>query len=256
MPNTTHCFVPVLGKRLRITQLDSCGNPLAGGNQLTTDGFVSVSLSSETEDGAEIIVRNAAGAICVNERQSDSFTRFTVEIHFCGVNPALLGMITNAEPYADYAGDQAGITVGEGQIEKWFALELWTGLTGGACAPGVEEASGYLLLPFVTAGVLGDLEVNGTDAIDFSVSGASTRGGNQWGVGPYDVVKDDSGTAAVLPTALDSLDHLLLIDTAVAPPPASCDPEPIPVPDQTGSDNSEVGTATVGTGTVGLNASA
>lgn len=223
---TTHCFVPIFGKRIRVTELDSCGAVPEDAEYLSTDGFTTVSLSSEVEDGTEIIVRKASGALCVNEKMADSFKRFTVEIEFCGVNPSLLGKVSNAVPYL--AGEEIiGFTVPEGEIAKWFALELWTGLTGTVCAPGADEASGYLLLPFVTAGVLGDIEVGGEDAITFSLTGSYTKGGNQWGVGPYNVVKSDAGTAGPLPTAIDAFDHLLLIDTALAPPPEACDPAPV-----------------------------
>lgn len=223
----THCFIPLLGKRIRVTELDSCGALLTGGTFIATDGFTTMTLSAEVEEGTEIIVRKASGALCVNEKQADSFKRFTVEVEFCGVNPSLLALTTNAEEYAD--GEEViGFTVPEGEILKWFALELWTGLSGVVCAPGTEEASGYVLLPFITAGVLGDIEVTGEDAITFSLTGAATKGGNQWGVGPYDVYND--GTAdGPLPEALDPFDHLLMIETNMAPPPEACDPAPIPV---------------------------
>jgi len=227
----THCLIPLLGKMLRVTELDSCGVPLTTGEYVATDGFVSITLSAEVEDGTEIVVRKANGSLCVNEKMADSFKRFTVEIHFCGVNPSLLGIVSNAEPYSDGGtptADIIGFTVAEGEIQKWFSLELWTGLTGQVCAPGADEASGYILLPFVVAGVLGDLEVTGEDAVDFSITGAATKGGNQWGVGPFDVVKDDLGASAPLPVAIDAFDHLLMIDTALAPPPSACDPSPIP----------------------------
>lgn len=216
----TRTFNPVLGKKIRITALDSCGNVPASGTAasvVVTDGFISLTLTAEVEDGAEIITKKASGALCVNEMTDSSFKRFTLEAEFCGVNPAVLAFTTNAEMYEDWAGDVAGITVAEGTINKRFALELWTGLAGQACPSGVEEASGYLLLPFVNAGVMGDIEVTGEDAVTFSVTGAFSKGGNGWGAGPYDVVLN-AGVADVLPEALDPLDHLLLIDTGVAVP--------------------------------------
>lgn len=225
----TKCFIPVLGKRIRVTRLDECGNvPTAGtaNSFIATDGFVTVSLSSEVEDGAEIIKKKADGSLCVNEKQSASFKRFNVEIEFCGVNPSLLSMVTNAEEYGT-SPNINGIVVPEGALTKNFALEVWTGLSGQACGAGVEEASGYLLLPFVGAGVLGDISIGGEDAATFSLTGAFTKGGNAWGVGPYKV----TGTTAAptgLPTALDPLDHLLLIDTGIAPPPSACDPSAMP----------------------------
>lgn len=227
----THAFIPVLGKRIRVTRLDNCGNPPEGAEEeslLATDGFINVALSAEVEDGTEILVRNAAGNICVNERLSNSFKRFNVSIEFCGVNPSLLAMVTNAETYLDYAQDVAGFTIPEGAIEKDFALELWTGLSGEACAPGTEEASGYLLLPFVRGGTLGDLTIDGENAVTFTLEGAYTKGGNAWGVGPYDVLMNEDNAGAPLPTPLDPLDHLLLVDTALAPPPSAVDPQPMP----------------------------
>ncbi|QDH91609.1 major tail protein [Microbacterium phage Cinna] len=224
----THCFIPLLGKRIRVTPLDSCGNIPAAAEYVATDGFVTVTLSSEVEEGTEIIVRKASGALCVNEKMADSFKRFTVEIDFCGVNPSLLAIVSNAVPYEDATGDVIGFTVPEGEIAKWFSLELWTGLSGAVCEPGAEEASGYMLLPFVVAGVLGDIEIGGEDAITFSLTGAATKGGNNWGTGRYDVVLDGTGEAAPLSTAIDPFDHLLLIDTALAPPPEACDPVAVP----------------------------
>lgn len=188
---TTRTFAPLLGKRIRVTTLDECGNTPAVGTAdsvLATNGFVTVTLSSEVEDGVEIITKKADGSLCVNERFADSFKRFTVEMEFCGVNPSLLGLVSNAVPYENYAGEVAGFTVPEGTLSTFFALELWTGLANAVCVPGAESASGYLLLPFVAGGVLGDIEITGEDAVTFSMSGAYTKGGNQWGVGPYDVV--------------------------------------------------------------------
>lgn len=227
----THCYIPILGKRLRVTSLDSCGNPPASGTAkagLATDGFISVKLSSEVEDGTEIITKKASGALCVNEKLADSFKRFSIEMEFCGVNPALLAFMTNANPYNDYATDLAGFTIPEGTISKRFALELWTGLSGQACQPGVSEASGYLLLPQIVAGVLGDVTIDGENAVTFSLTGANTKGGNNWGVGPYKVVYGVASAPSPLPQAISPFDHLLLIDTAIAPPPSACDPFTMP----------------------------
>lgn len=222
----TKCFIPLLGKRLRVTELDSCGAIPEGAMYVSTDGFVSITLTSEVEEGNEIIVRKASGALCVNEKMPNSFKRFTVEIDFCGVNPSLLAMVTNAEEYLD-GTDVIGFTVPEGEILKWFSLELWTGLSGAECAPGTEEASGYILLPFVMAGNLGDIEVTGEDAITFQMTGAMTKGGNSWGEGPYSVYGTPAGP---LPEAIDPFDHLLMIETSIAPPPEACDPVAVPTP--------------------------
>jgi hypothetical protein len=227
----TRCFTPVLGKKIRVTRLDSCGNAPASGTEdavAVTDGFITLTLSSEVEEGAEIITKKANGHLCVNEMTDPSFKRFTMELEFCGVDPGLLSLLTNAEIYEDWNENAAGITVPEGTIDTKFGFELWTGLSGQACPTGVEEASGYLLLPFSNAGVLGDLEVAGEDAVNFSMTGAFTKGGNGWGRGPYNVLQDDSSDPAPLPTALDPLDHLLLVETGLAPPDGACGLQAMP----------------------------
>lgn len=228
----TRCFTPVLGKRIRVTSLDQCGTVPASGTEgavVATNGFISLTLSSEIEDGAEIITRKADGSLCVNEMTAASFKRFNLEMEFCGVDPGLLSLVTNGEAYLDYNGDTAGIVIPEGTIETKFALEMWSGLSGAACPTGVDitECSGYLLLPFVQSGVLGDIEINGEDAITFSMTGAFTKGGNGWGVGPYNVVLDGSDPAP-LPTALDPGDHLLLMETCVSPPASVCGLQAMP----------------------------
>lgn len=222
----TVCFKPVLGKRIRVVKLNECGavpTAAAADSMVVTDGFVSVSLSAEVEDGNEILTKKADGSICVNEMQNSTFKRFTVEAEFCGVDPGLLSVVTNAEIYQGYDSGDSGIVVPEGTIAKQFSLELWTGLSGQACQPGVEEASGYMLLPFVRGGTLGDITVDGENAVTFSLTNSSTKGGNAWGTGPFKVLQGATGgTASVLPTALDPLDHLLLLPTNIAPPASVC----------------------------------
>lgn len=229
---STHCFTPILGKRIRITRLDSCGRFPAAATAdsfIVTDGFITVSISTEVEDGTEIIQKNAAGALCVNERFSNTFKRLNLEIEMCGVNPGVLSLTTNAKLYEDYAGDNAGFTMAEGPIEKWFGFELWTGLSGLPCSDDTTEVpSGYMVLPFVAAGTINNLEIGGENAINVSMTGAYTKGSNNWGVGLFDTVYNESSAAAKLPTALDPLDHFLLMDTGLAFPPASCELQPIP----------------------------
>lgn len=223
----THKYAPIFGRRLRVTQM--LGTGAVGANYFVTDGFVTVSLTVETEDGAEIILRNAQNQLCINEQLSATFKRLTVSTRFCGVNPTLLSWMSNADIYEDWAGDAAGFTMSEGPIEGNFAMELFTGLAGSL---NDTSANGYMLLPFMNKGTLSDIEISGEDAVDFTVQNMQSLSGNQWGVGPYDVlINDDSpvGTADVLPTALSPLTHFLMIDTAVPAPTVTPEPTPTPV---------------------------
>lgn len=222
----TKTFAPIRGKRIRVTQLDDCGNLTDTSMYIVTRGFVTVSLTPQVEDGEDIQVRRGDGSFCVNEKGNPTFEGFDVEIEFCDVNPSLLSFVSNAEEYDDYEGDVAGFTVPEGEITGKFALELWTGVAGQDC--GDSDAGGYLLLPRVAAGTLEGFEVSGDAESTFTLNNSETEGGNDWGVGPYDVLLDGDGVDAPLPEALDELDHLLMMETFLAPPTEEISPVVVP----------------------------
>lgn len=228
MPTTVKSFAPLMGKVYRITELDRCGTPNdpETPGYIASDGFITLTISTETEDGNEILVKKANGAICINKKQPDAFKRLTLEIQFCDVHPTIVTWLTNAKQYTDSSDAVIGFTQGDGDIDKKFAFELWTGTSGNECEGG-NETSGYILLPFVNGGTMGDITINGEDAVEFTISGAYTQSGNQWGVGPYDVIMD-AETPGPLPTALDEDDHLLMITTNLAPPESSTDVQEMP----------------------------
>jgi hypothetical protein len=229
----THKFAPLLGKRIRVTQMNDDGS--VGAHYIATDGFMTITLAAQVEDGTEIITRNAFGQLCINEKMNPTFKRLDIAVEFCGVNPSLLSYVSNAKEYEDYAGDVAGFTIPEGEIIGQYALEVWAGLSG---ALNDTHANAYMLLPYCGKGNLDDIKLTGTDAIDFNLTGSSTRGGNAWGRGPYDVVyngvtddsgaEDSGGAPAILPSALDPFDHFLLIDTAVPAPVVDEQPTVVP----------------------------
>ena len=68
------------------------------------------------------------------------------------------------------------------------------------------------------------ISVDGENAVTFSMSGAVTKGGNGWGFGPFPI----QGEGAGLPTALDPLDHLLIMLTQAQVPAVSDDPVETP----------------------------
>jgi hypothetical protein len=225
----TKCLSLVKGRRIRLTKLDACGRPVYGdGSSAVSSGFISVALTANTSDSDEINVTNANGDVCIFEPAVTSLTGYGVEITFCEVDPELFALATSQDPYI-YNGDAIGFTVNINQDEKnAFALELWAGASGGdACAdPNAAGNFGYLLLPFLYGGIIGDFTVE-NDAVTFTITGANTRTGNGWGAGPYaDVFNGTSGLGA-LPVPLDPDDALLTILTTAAPPAAACGTRPL-----------------------------
>lgn len=215
---TSRTFAPVIGKVIRVTGLTANGDfpPSGTANKVVTDGYIGISLTAEVEDGTEILTKKANGAFCVNVMTSPAFKRYTAEIEFCEVDPAVLSLVSNARSVEDWAAELAGIAVPEGTIDSRFALEIWTGISGAASAPGVE-ASGYFLLPYVHSGSISDLEINGENSVTFTVAGMYTESPNKWDDGPYNVL-DNDGTPDKLADPVDPYDHMYLIRTNVTPP--------------------------------------
>jgi hypothetical protein len=227
----SRCFSPVRGRAMRVTKLDGCGRPIYGDESTAvSDGFVSVSFTANSDDGEEINVTNAAGKTCVREVPCPTFLGYGVEIEFCNVDPALFAILTGQEPEYDDDGFAVGFRINSdiSACESGFALELWTGVPGVRCSDDTAADAvpgGYLLLPYLQGGIFGDFTIE-NDAISFTVTGAQTKTGSGWGVGPYDVVRT-GGNAAPLGSPIVSGDHLLVRYTDVAPPPAFCGTKPL-----------------------------
>ena len=222
---TSQCFSLVRGRALRVTRLDGCGRVLLGSNaQVTTEGFISVGFTANTEEGESISVTNAAGKVCILDEPAPSFTGYSLEVAFCGVDPELFSLMTGQKVVLNADGtDAIGFRMNSkvNLGDAGFALELWSSVPVAACDASGGASFGYFLVPFVQGGVLGDFTVE-NGAINFTLTGATSKDGNEWGVGPYDVVRDATSTAGPLLEALDSQDHLHMQLTTVAPPAPTC----------------------------------
>jgi len=216
-------FPLVRGRSMRVTKTDGCCAPAYGpDNQVVTEGFVSVALTANVTDAEEITVVNANGKTCVRDPGCPEFNGYGVEITFCEVSPCLFSLVTGQPVVLDASGNIVGFRMNSkvSVCDTGFALEVWMGVPGVACS-GDAGAYGYLLLPCLQGGVIGDFTIENA-AVTFTVQGANTKDGNGWGTGPYKVVGTGGGstpiTPSVLPQPLDPDDHLLAIFTTVPPP--------------------------------------
>jgi hypothetical protein len=184
--HATKCLSLVKGRRIRVTQLDGCGRPVYGDDsQVVSKGFISVAFTANTTESDEINVTNAAGEVCVFEAAVTSLTGYGLEIQFCEVDPELFALVTG-QPVV--IGADGSTVIGFDVDTKVsldnsnFALELWAGSPAGdACSTeGAQGAFGYLLLPYLTGGILGDFTVE-NGAVTFTLTGANTKEGNSWG---------------------------------------------------------------------------
>jgi hypothetical protein len=207
---------------MRVTRLDGCGRPMYGDcASVVSEGFISVALSAQTNEGEAISVTNAAGKTCVQDTPSVEFTGYGVEVTFCDVDPDIFALMSGQEKVLDANGDAVGFRMSQdvSATDSGFALEVWAGVPGQTCSddPLAQGAYGYLLLPFVQGGVLGDFSIENA-AINFVVTGAATKKGSAWGVGPYNVVGGAGGAASPLLTPIESGDHLHVQYVEIAPP--------------------------------------
>jgi hypothetical protein len=170
---------------------------------------------------------NAAGAICVNEKSPKQLKWIEVTVAFCNVDPEMWNLITGSTLVLNDAATPAAVgfqTRTSNYATGAFALEVWTNISGGACAT-VGTFSlvpyGYFLLPNIVEGTAGDLKIE-NGAVSFTVQGRTKQGTN-WGTGPKNVLANmTTGTAQKLLTALPNDTHRHLQWTYLAPPAASC----------------------------------
>lgn len=207
-------------KRMRATLLNAAAQPLVGDSSVvTTKGFVTLTMTSNTEEGEAINVVNASGETCISEAATPTWTGVAVEAEFCDVDFSLFEMLTGQEVVLDSDGVAIGITestdVDLSAVK--FALELWMGASTSATpATGSQGFYGYVLLPHLGGGVIGDVTLQ-NGAITFTISGMQTKNGGNWGAGPHKV-QLVGGVPAVLSTPMKANDHRRIMITEVAPP--------------------------------------
>lgn len=211
---------------LRFTRLDNCGRPVCSADgSFVTNCVASLNLTSNTEDGAEISYVNGRGDRCGYLRRCPTLSDLTVELEVLFASPELLDIATASPVRFDYAGEVIGFETGNVSCTP-FALEGWINVLNQECADNVPGQWLYVLLPWVSGAILGDLEITG-EATNFTITG-NTRAGGSWGVGPYNVqAADAANTPGPLLAPLEATSHRAIQLTTVPPPTPSCDYVPV-----------------------------
>jgi hypothetical protein len=234
--HATKCLSLVKGRRLRVTKLDSCGRPIYGDDsQVVSKGFISVAFTANTTESDEINVTNAAGEVCVYEAAVTSLVGYGIEIQFCNVDPELFALVTGQPVVLAPDGTTVvGFDVDTkiGLENSNFALELWAGSPAAdtCTTPGATGSYGYLLLPYLTGGILGDFTVE-NGSVTFTLTGANTKEGNSWGVGPYSDIMLNGATPTPAPgpmsapVSTSTALRTMIVD--LAPPADACGARPL-----------------------------
>ena len=220
----TLCSSPVRGSVIRVTRLDACGNPDPGASAVAVSKRISsVTIEEVTDDGTNIRERNFGDELCGLDDACTSLGGYTAEVALCGVDPGLVGLFTGQPVVLNHAGDIVGFDAPTSvNLDDFgFSLEIWSRLAGSACSPSGFRPWGYTVFPFLKGGRIGGFTFE-NGPVQFTISGAQTRDGNGWGVGPFDVDRDELGAPSPLVTPLGVNTHYRSIQVTLDPPTASC----------------------------------
>lgn len=225
MPSVCHSVVRA--EKVRVTRQGPCGEFTSTGCDFAvSSGFVDIALTKVFQERQDALQLNANGDICVDKPKAPILRWYEVVITFCNVDPELFNIVS-ADPLIlnDAATPEAvgWCTLPDSAATSNFGLEFWTGTDDDDCEDG-EVTYGYGILPRVVQGSIGDVTfANGV--INFTVN-AITRGANQWGVGPYNVIINETGANAGFPgpllSAVNTASHKCFMWTNLAPPAAAC----------------------------------
>lgn len=204
---------PIKARLMRVIRLNECGVPVSGaGSLIVTKGFISIEVAPEYEDGEEIIVRNADGDLCVNEKDPNSLKRVGLTFTLCQVDPDLIA-ITAGERVLTTGSAPAtgtGVAFGEGALTARYSVEVWQPMAGqGACDISGNPQYMYWAFPNVGNTKIGSMTFEQA-ALNFNFVSDTKAAAPQWGDGPT--------SPPYLPSALQADEHFAFNITTVPPP--------------------------------------
>ena len=220
----TECYAQVRGSVIRVTRLDACGDPDPGASAVAVSKRVStISIDEVTEEGTNVRERNFGDELMIKDDMPTQIVGYTADIELLGVDPDLISLFTGQPVVLNSAGNVVGFdaTTSVDLDAFGFAIEIWSRLDGNVCDASGFRAWGYTVFPFLKGGRLGGFSFE-NGAVKFTISGAQTRDGNGWGVGPFNVDRGAADAPAPLHTPLGANTHYRNIKVRLDPPAATC----------------------------------
>ena len=218
------CFAQVRGRVVRVTRLDACGNPDPGASAVAvTDNITKVTLEVVTDEGTNIRIRNFEDRVKVKDDAFTDVLGLTMSTTLCLTDPGFISVLTGQPVVMDDDGNVVGFDMNTGiDLDTFgFAMEVWSRIPGAGCDPNGHRKWGYTVLPFLKGGRLEGFSFE-NGLVEFSISGAQTRDGNGWGVGPYDVTRDKNGAPTPLFTPLGATTVYRNFRVSLDPPAPVC----------------------------------
>lgn len=222
MPRQGSLLAAVRGSSARVTRLDGCGRTIYGEySQAVTEGIVTAAFTANSTETEEINVVNFGGRRRIYEPSTAELAGYALTLTFADVDFETFEIITGQTLVFDAFGRVVGLEIDTGipVDDNGFALEIWVDAQGSDVCddPNAQGEWGYLLLPRLEGGIVGDFEV-GNGAVSFTITGANTVEGNRWGNGPYLVEMGVGDVPSVLFQAVSQTAALRMQVVTVAPP--------------------------------------
>lgn len=218
------------GTTVRVTPVDNCGRPVCKPGAFVTDCWVSIEMEAEIDEGEDIEFKSANGKICGVKPACPTLKYYNITANFWEASPELYAIMTAAPTVENAEGETVGFDSCSVECKRGFALEIWAEVlnAGDECAEDYEESEGawmYILIPWVTQGVLGNLEI-GSEAVQFELtaksrasSGKTSKGKAQgWAEGPWPIMTGADGQPGPMPKELGKNCHRRIMIVDVPPP--------------------------------------
>lgn len=222
------------GKMLRLTRLDECGNVVEGPTStLVMKAFVSGTITPNYQDAEEITQADANGDRCIDDRSDVALRWLDISLILCVVDPDAVNLITGDPLVLDDAAtpNTVGFRIDADLTGSAnFALELWSGVSGQACAVGGFPKYGYWLFPWVKDAQWGEWVIQ-NGALTLTYTARAVFGGG-WGVGPYNIRRDAVTPATLEPlqTAIGPTQPMHYQTTTAPLPTPACGAVPLVIP--------------------------
>jgi hypothetical protein len=220
------CHAVVRAPAVRVTRLDECGNVTDSAcSYATTSCFATLTLTKVYQDRQDALGVNANGDICVDVPKAPILRWYEVVLTLQSVDPEFLNIVSNEPLVLNDATVPEAVgwdTVVGSNLAANFAFEFWTGTDDSACEDG-ELDYGYGLLPWLYQGQIGDISFE-NGLVTFTVTAISKINPN-WGVGPYNVLINETGPNAGFPAPmLTSIGNAMkrFFFTELSPPDGFC----------------------------------
>lgn len=214
------CATPIRGRKIRLIKLDSCGNVVtgAGSAMVIMDGFISIKVTPQYEDGTEVVKKRADGSLCVNDKSNPQIKFAQVDGDWCVLDPDAIVIMNGSRLLTNGATGTGMMMSLLSAISARWSLEIWQDVYGvNACNAQGQQQYVYWAFPNVHNAQIQDFTAQ-NDSLEWKEQAEAQGAGFSWGTFPT-----ANSPNSYLGTNIVNFGDVFGYNiTSVAPPAASC----------------------------------